>query len=295
MCFPASATRVVEWCEASARRCNASPQCFNSIARNPCRRPGRTHADGIPRGHMRPQPFLIWRLTCRHGIRLASRSGFVVSVPPVQRLAQEILAQSRCAASPQLQSGGDRLHATRAAKLAGRTVRRVLSRGSLMGYARSDWRAGSWQRLPSRVGPQLVPRTRREERDTHYRDREQPHFAPHAGTEPEPRLHPWLGVRRAHTARTNPGASCDSRWRSVERSLRAPFCASRMVRSGRCRQTGAERRGGTLNGLATGQYTIGVGREAQVGKRRWNAQTLWQPGFGNLPETNVSLVIRQAR
>lgn len=49
--------------------------------------------------------------------------------------------------------------------------------------------------------------------------------------------------------------------------------------------------GGTLNGLATGQYTIGLGREVQVGKRRWNAQALWQLGFGDLPGTNVSLVI----
>ena len=53
--------------------------------------------------------------------------------------------------------------------------------------------------------------------------------------------------------------------------------------------------GGTLNGLATGQYTIGVGRGVQVGKRRWNAQALWQPGFGDLPGTNVSFGIGLAK
>ena len=50
-----------------------------------------------------------------------------------------------------------------------------------------------------------------------------------------------------------------------------------------------------LNGLATGLSRLGVDREVQVEKRRLNAQALWQPGFGDLPGTNVWLVIKQAR
>lgn len=53
--------------------------------------------------------------------------------------------------------------------------------------------------------------------------------------------------------------------------------------------------GGTWNGVAAGQYTIAVGRVFERAGHRWNAGVAVQPGFGDVPGTNVGFTIRIGR
>lgn len=50
--------------------------------------------------------------------------------------------------------------------------------------------------------------------------------------------------------------------------------------------------GGTVDGVATGYCMIGFGRELQAGRQRWSSQIQLQPGFGDVPGTNILLLLR---
>jgi hypothetical protein len=50
--------------------------------------------------------------------------------------------------------------------------------------------------------------------------------------------------------------------------------------------------GGTWNGSATGYYTVAVGRDYRWAGYGWGTEVQVQPGFGDVPGTNVGLALR---